>query len=999
MSNITSTIVPDNTVLSMVSNSQTLNSLTTNIGATTLSQLTDIDLQEVTNGSLLIYDTNEFVSKTLTGAISLNADGQVSVNSNAITLGTHTTGSYVATVSGTSDQVIVTGSGSETANVSLSLPQSIALTSSPTFANITISGTIVNSALSSALDSKSPVGHGHNINEVSSLQTALDGKQPVGNYSTGGGTATGINTGDETSNTIKSKLGITALSGVNTGDQDLSGLVPKTTTVNGKALNTNITLSKSDVGLGAVDNTSDVDKPISAATASALSGKSPVGHTHTASSITDFTSAVSALAAVKSVNTKIGDVVLTKGDIGLDNVDNTSDANKPLSTATSTALDLKANIANPIFTGSVTLPRDPTAALEAATKEYVDNLASGIIAKPSVLFATSTNLDATYSNGVNGVGAKLTSNVDGALTAIGVDGITTGAGVLVKSQTAKAQNGRYFVSTLGSPSTRWVLTRCGLCDEADEIPGAYIFVQDGAFKGSGYVLVVADPPTFTVGVDAIDVFQFSGAGTYTAANGVALNDNQFSADNTIARLDGPTFTGVPSAPTAAPDTSSTQIATTAYAKKEADDAQAAAVQRSNHTGTQSVSTITGLGTLATQSGTFSGTSSGTNTGDQDLSALVPKSTTVNGKALSTNITLNKDDVGLANVDNTSDANKPVSTAQQTALDLKANLAGATFSGAIGATNLSGTNTGDQTITLTSDVTGGGTGSFATTIAAGAVSLAKMANVASSTVFYRKTAGSGAPEVQTLAALKTDLGLSGTNTGDAAYNSSVGKHTASATAPIAPTAGDRWFLTTTGQLFEYYADVDSSQWIEITGTLGIPAGPTFTDPVTFASTTRPTSSGTGTPDATSLITRGDGDARFGDIAICNLSGITYNNQNTLQTAREQTLTPGVYYVLMVWQISGTSNTGTRHGYNFTGSGFARFFRSRVSSQSYTQISTLSFDLGLAESNTGARVEGVISVTATGVMRMQVAQNTSHPDNTTLLAASYLFITRCPSGSIS
>ena len=89
----------------------------------------------------------------------------------------------------------------------------------------------------------------------------------------------------------------------------------------------------------------------------------------------------------------------------------------------------------------------------------------------------------------------------------------------------------------------------------------------------------------------------------------------------------------------------------------------------------------------------------------------------------------------------------------------------TFSGTITASNLSGTNTGDQTITLTGDVTGTGTGSFAATIAAGSVSLAKMANVATATVFYRKTAGTGAPEVQTLATLKTDLGLTGTNSGD------------------------------------------------------------------------------------------------------------------------------------------------------------------------------------------------------------------------------------------
>ncbi|MGD9470605.1 MAG: hypothetical protein AB7G24_00740 [Novosphingobium sp.] len=79
--------------------------------------------------------------------------------------------------------------------------------------------------------------------------------------------------------------------------------------------------------------------------------------------------------------------------------------------------------------------------------------------------------------------------------------------------------------------------------------------------------------------------------------------------------------------------------------------------------------------------------------------------------------------------------------------------------------LTGTNSGDQTITLTGDVTGSGTGSFAATIANGAVSLAKMANMATASVIYRKTAGSGPPEVQTLATLKTDLGLTGTNSGD------------------------------------------------------------------------------------------------------------------------------------------------------------------------------------------------------------------------------------------
>lgn len=54
-----------------------------------------------------------------------------------------------------------------------------------------------------------------------------------------------------------------------------------------------------------------------------------------------------------------GDVswaTLTKTDVGLGSVDNTSDASKPVSTATQTALDLKANSASPTLTGTVTVP-------------------------------------------------------------------------------------------------------------------------------------------------------------------------------------------------------------------------------------------------------------------------------------------------------------------------------------------------------------------------------------------------------------------------------------------------------------------------------------------------------------------------------------------------------------------------------------------------------------------------------------------------------------------
>lgn len=54
-----------------------------------------------------------------------------------------------------------------------------------------------------------------------------------------------------------------------------------------------------------------------------------------------------------------------------------------------------------------------------------------------------------------------------------------------------------------------------------------------------------------------------------------------------------------------------------------------------------------------------------------LGAYVPTTRTVAGKPLSENVSLVKGDVGLSNVDNTSDSAKPVSTATQTALDAKA----------------------------------------------------------------------------------------------------------------------------------------------------------------------------------------------------------------------------------------------------------------------------------------------------------------------------------------
>jgi len=68
------------------------------------------------------------------------------------------------------------------------------------------------------------------------------------------------------------------------------------------------------------------------------------------------TSALTGDAEDVAVATLKTDLVLVKGDVGLGSVDNTTDAGKPVSTAQQTALDLKANLASPTFTGTVVLP-------------------------------------------------------------------------------------------------------------------------------------------------------------------------------------------------------------------------------------------------------------------------------------------------------------------------------------------------------------------------------------------------------------------------------------------------------------------------------------------------------------------------------------------------------------------------------------------------------------------------------------------------------------------
>ena len=198
-------------------------------------------------------------------------------------------------------------------------------------------------------------------------------------------------------------------------------------------------------------------------------------------------------------------------------------------TVQTTASNKDINL-SPHGTGTVIVPsgyedRAGFQSQSLANKAYVDQVAQGLDTKPSCRVGTTANLSATYSNGTAGVGATLTNS--GSQAALTIDGVTLSASdrVLVKDQTNAAHNGIYVVTTVGSGSANWVLTRATPEDQPSELSGgAFVFVEEGTANGdNGYVFTHNGLPTF--GTTDLDVAQFSGAGQVIAGAGLVKSGN------------------------------------------------------------------------------------------------------------------------------------------------------------------------------------------------------------------------------------------------------------------------------------------------------------------------------------------------------------------------------------------------------------------------------------------------------------------------------------------
>ena len=259
---------------------------------------------------------------------------------------------------------------------------------------------------------------------------------------------------------------------------ELSGDITGTANFDGSAaINISTTIAANSVALG-TDTTGNYVADLTAGTGISVSG----GGTETAT-VTVTNTGVTALAGTANQITASG----STGSI---------------------TLSLPSAVT---FPGTVTLNADPSSELQAATKQYVDSVAQGLDVKASVKVATTVT------------GTLATAFANGSV----VDGITlvTGDRILIKNQSTGSQNGIYTVNATGAP------TRASDMDVASDFPSSFTFVEQGTLNAdTGWVctnnLVV-------VGTTDIVFAQFSGAGTYTAGNGLSLSGGSFSIDTSI----------------------------------------------------------------------------------------------------------------------------------------------------------------------------------------------------------------------------------------------------------------------------------------------------------------------------------------------------------------------------------------------------------------------------------------------------------------------------------
>jgi len=150
---------------------------------------------------------------------------------------------------------------------------------------------------------------------------------------------------------------------------------------------------------------------------------------------------------------------------------------------------------------------NPVGAQDAATKNYVDNVAQGLSPKASVRVVATANVSQTGTQTIDGVA------------------LSAGDPVLCIGQTTASQNGSWIVA-----AGAWSRTT-DFADPNDAVRSPYWFVGEGtANAGSGWVMTTWP---YTIGVTSLSFTQFTGAGEIIAGNGLQKAGNTLSINTAV----------------------------------------------------------------------------------------------------------------------------------------------------------------------------------------------------------------------------------------------------------------------------------------------------------------------------------------------------------------------------------------------------------------------------------------------------------------------------------
>ena len=600
------------------------------------------------------------------------------------------------------------------------------------------------------------------VNKPISTQTqaALDLKENTANKSA----TTSLGTSDvlfPTQNAVKTYVdaavaGVSITDGSITDSKIISISTNKLTGVvaiaNGGTGASTVTAAKTNFALNNVDNTSDINKPVSTLTQVALDVKENTANKSTTTtlgtsdilfptqnavktyvdaaiastaiadgSITDSkiisvsTSKLTGVVAIANGGTGASTIAAAKTNFALNNVDNTADINKPISTLTQAALDVKENTANKSTTTTLGTS-DILFPTQKAVKTYVDAaiattaIADGSIADTKIISVTTSKLTGVVPVANGGTGSATLSS---GYVKAGASQFTTTSTIPVSDVVGaiKKVNGT-------SP------------DANGDLVLTLSLTYTGAYNGGNFSATVPTPANSNIYIVSSDPTSANNGRTFIYDGAVwrEITANQASTDARYLRLDGGTLVG--------------DLTVAATKKITLTDLPTSASDAANKS---YVDAAVAGATIA----------DGSITNAKIVSIAASKLTGIvaiaNGGTGASTIAAAKTNLLLDNVDNTSDINKPISTLALAAIDTKENAANKSINTALGTSDVLFPSQKAVKTYVDAAVA-------ATAIADASITDAKIISLSASKVTGVLAIANGGTGASTIAATKTNLAL-------------------------------------------------------------------------------------------------------------------------------------------------------------------------------------------------------------------------------------------------